>query len=158
MSVLKIGNLNLNLKTKWKKIALDKYIRIWIKLYSIRLWYRTRPSIIIFKPKSKGRPLFGLSTLRRAETSTEEILRFFHWALIIIRTGASGILVITKTYGWIFCLMNMLPTIHSRVLAQLLRKWTSYAKKVVRWLRKRIRKRKESRWGTASGMTCQTVD
>jgi|TARA_B110000211_G_scaffold159468_1_gene180574 hypothetical protein len=34
------------------------------------LWYRTRPSIIIFKPKSKGRPLFGLSTLRRAETST----------------------------------------------------------------------------------------
>jgi hypothetical protein len=41
VSVLKIGNLNLNLKTKWKKIALDKYIRICIKLYSIRLWYRT---------------------------------------------------------------------------------------------------------------------
>jgi hypothetical protein len=39
---------------------------------------RTRPSILLFKPKSKGRPLFGLSTLRRAETSTEkEILRFF---------------------------------------------------------------------------------
>ena len=34
------------------------------------MWYRTRPSILLFKPKSKGRPLFGLSTLRRAETST----------------------------------------------------------------------------------------
>ena len=41
VSVLKIGLLNLNLKTKWKKIALDKYIRIWIKINSIRLWYRT---------------------------------------------------------------------------------------------------------------------
>ena len=41
VSILKIGLLNLNLKTKWKKIALDKYIRIWIKINSIRLWYRT---------------------------------------------------------------------------------------------------------------------